>query len=238
MDLTDEQWTVLEPLIGEMPRRADGCGRAWRSRRDILNGVRWILRTAGLRARPGSGRERAWLGRGPTFAVKPPSPHNEGDPSLLLLLGPDTIAWPSAAIASRSVAMPMSLHPLTTADYVAVDPLLTAAYARSSSMLDDLDRYRQRQPDGWLLARLDGIPAGMGGAIAYGATARIGLMAVHPDAQRRGIGRAIMEHLLEWATGRGAPPVLLDASPAGVPLYARLGFGTDHHTPALLSPHP
>ncbi len=24
MDLTDEQWKVLEPLIGELPRRADG----------------------------------------------------------------------------------------------------------------------------------------------------------------------------------------------------------------------
>src|SRR5258708_4967161 len=236
MDLTDEQWPVLEPLIGEMPRRADGRGRPWRSRRDILNGVRWILRTARLRARPGSGRERAWLGRGPTFAVKPPSPHNEGDPSLLLLLGPDTIAWPSAAIASRSVAMPVSLHPLTTADYVAVDPLLTAAYARSSSMLDDLDRYRQRQPDGWLLARLDGIPAGMGGAIAYGATARIGLMAVPPRVQRPGIGRAFMEHLLEWATCRGATTLPLYASPAEVPLYARLRFVTHGHTRAEPSP--
>jgi GNAT superfamily N-acetyltransferase len=134
--------------------------------------------------------------------------------------------------------MPVSLHPLTAADYVAVDPLLTAAYVRSSSMLDDLARYRQLQPDGWYLARLDGIPAGMGGAIAYGATARIGLMAVHPDVQRRGIGRAIMEHLLEWATGRGATTVLLDASPAGVPLYARLGFVTDDHARAYRSSHP
>ena len=45
MDLTDEQWTVLEPLIGEMPRRADGRGRPWRSSREVLNGILWILRT-------------------------------------------------------------------------------------------------------------------------------------------------------------------------------------------------
>ena len=32
MDLTDEQWAVLDPLIGEMPRRADGRGRPWRKR--------------------------------------------------------------------------------------------------------------------------------------------------------------------------------------------------------------
>lgn len=35
MDLTDEQWAVLEPLIGELPRRADGRGRPWRSSREV-----------------------------------------------------------------------------------------------------------------------------------------------------------------------------------------------------------
>ena len=130
--------------------------------------------------------------------------------------------------------MSVSLHPLSAADFEAVDPILTAAYARPSSMLDDLVRYHRRQPDGWFLARLDGIPAGMGGAIAYGATARIGLMAVHPDFQRRGIGRAIMEHLLEWAVVRRATTILLDATPAGVPLYTRLGFVTDDYARAYV----
>jgi transposase len=45
MDLTDEQWNVLEPLIGELPRRADGRGRPWRSSREVLDGILWILRT-------------------------------------------------------------------------------------------------------------------------------------------------------------------------------------------------
>jgi transposase len=45
MDLTDVQWKVLEPLIGELPRRADGRGRPWRGSRDVLNGIRWVLRT-------------------------------------------------------------------------------------------------------------------------------------------------------------------------------------------------
>lgn len=45
MDLTNEQWVGLEPLIGEMPRRADGRGRPWRSSREVLNGILWILRT-------------------------------------------------------------------------------------------------------------------------------------------------------------------------------------------------
>ena len=35
----------MDPLIGEMPRRADGRGRPWRSSREVLNGILWILRT-------------------------------------------------------------------------------------------------------------------------------------------------------------------------------------------------
>lgn len=45
MDLTDEQWALLKPLIGELPRRTDGRGQPWRSSREVLNGILWILRT-------------------------------------------------------------------------------------------------------------------------------------------------------------------------------------------------
>ena len=45
LDLTDEQWKVLKPLIGEMPRRSDGRGQPWRSSREVLNGILWIVRT-------------------------------------------------------------------------------------------------------------------------------------------------------------------------------------------------
>jgi transposase len=44
MDVTDDQWRVLEPLIGELPKRADGRGRSWRSSREVLSGILWILR--------------------------------------------------------------------------------------------------------------------------------------------------------------------------------------------------
>jgi transposase len=45
MDLTDEQWEVLEPLIPDPPQREDRRGRPWRDPRDVLNGILWILRT-------------------------------------------------------------------------------------------------------------------------------------------------------------------------------------------------
>ena len=44
-DLTDAQWAFIEPLLPELPRRADGRGRPWRDSRQVLNGILWILRT-------------------------------------------------------------------------------------------------------------------------------------------------------------------------------------------------
>ncbi len=38
MDLTNEQWEVLQPLIPDPLRWADGRGRPWQDPRDGLNG--------------------------------------------------------------------------------------------------------------------------------------------------------------------------------------------------------
>ena len=48
-DLTDKQWSIIQPLISDQPRRPDGKGRPWRdARRDIMNGVLlWILLRTG-----------------------------------------------------------------------------------------------------------------------------------------------------------------------------------------------
>ena len=45
MDLTDEQWNILEPLIPKPRVRADGRGRPWCDDRQVLNGILWVLRT-------------------------------------------------------------------------------------------------------------------------------------------------------------------------------------------------
>jgi transposase len=44
-DLTDAQWAILDQLIPEPERRTDVRGRPWRPRRDVLNGILYILRT-------------------------------------------------------------------------------------------------------------------------------------------------------------------------------------------------
>jgi GNAT superfamily N-acetyltransferase len=123
--------------------------------------------------------------------------------------------------------MSFDLRLLTPRDFPSVDALLTAAYSRSTSMLDDLIHYYWLQPDGWLLALKNERPVGMGGCLFYGTVARIGLMAVLPEMQHQGIGAAILQQLLAWVANRGATTVFLDATPAGAPLYARFGFVTD-----------
>ena len=45
MDLTDEQWKLLEVMIPKPTRREDGRGRPWRDPREVLNGILWVLRT-------------------------------------------------------------------------------------------------------------------------------------------------------------------------------------------------
>src|SRR5438093_2581146 len=45
MDLTDEQWAIVAPLIPKPKVRADGRGRPWCDDRQVLNGILWILRT-------------------------------------------------------------------------------------------------------------------------------------------------------------------------------------------------
>ena len=45
MDLTDEQWEVVKPLIPVPPRRPDRRGRPRADDRQVLNGILWIMRT-------------------------------------------------------------------------------------------------------------------------------------------------------------------------------------------------
>ena len=45
VELTDEQWAIIGPLIPEPSRREDGRGRPWKDTREVLNGVLWILRS-------------------------------------------------------------------------------------------------------------------------------------------------------------------------------------------------
>lgn len=45
MELTDEQWAILELLIPVKEAREDGKGRPRINNRDVMNGILWVLRT-------------------------------------------------------------------------------------------------------------------------------------------------------------------------------------------------
>lgn len=46
MDLTDEQWSLIEPLLPpRTPKRADRPGRPPTDARSLWNGILWVLRT-------------------------------------------------------------------------------------------------------------------------------------------------------------------------------------------------
>jgi transposase len=45
MELTNEQWEKIKDLIPDPAKRADGRGRPARDKRQVLEGVLWILRT-------------------------------------------------------------------------------------------------------------------------------------------------------------------------------------------------
>lgn len=125
----------------------------------------------------------------------------------------------------------LSIRRLTEADLDVAADILAAAYDNpASSRSASLRRYLSMQPDGWLLATLDGRAVGIGGAVNYGPFASIGSVGVRPEAQRRGVARALMERLLAWLEAADCQVVVLVATDAGAPLYQALGFVEDGAT--------
>src|SRR6185437_1299001 len=119
--------------------------------------------------------------------------------------------------------MTLAIRRMNADDLAPLTRVVNAAYQRSTTSVEDLYRYLRLEPLGWFMAEWNGVPAGMVGAVDYQSRAWLGLMAVDPPLQGRGIARALMEAVLEWLDQR-CPTVVLDASEAGAPLYEKLDF--------------
>lgn len=92
----------------------------------------------------------------------------------------------------------------------------------------DWERFLALEPDGCFLAEDQGKPAGTATTITYGPElAWIGMVLVHPDFRRRGIGRALLRHCLEHLQRRAVRCLKLDATPAGKTVYEALGFRSE-----------
>jgi GNAT superfamily N-acetyltransferase len=89
----------------------------------------------------------------------------------------------------------------------------------------DWIRMIRLEPSGCFAAREGRQLIGTVTTTTYGrALAWIGMMVVHPDFRRQGIGAALMRRALDYLKGLGIASVKLDATPAGRPLYETLGF--------------
>ncbi len=89
----------------------------------------------------------------------------------------------------------------------------------------DWRRFLEMEPDGCLLADWDGAPAGTATTITYGSDlAWIGMVLVHPEFRRRGIGNALLRRCIESLRERGIRCIKLDATPLGRTVYDNLGF--------------
>jgi GNAT superfamily N-acetyltransferase len=62
-----------------------------------------------------------------------------------------------------------------------------------------------------------------------GDTAHISAMVTLPAHQRKGVGQALLARAIEIYRGRGVSRFFLSATPAGFPMYERLGFKTVCH---------
>ena len=118
---------------------------------------------------------------------------------------------------------PIRLRLLTPRDLAFAEVVRAAAGWNQTPA--DWRRFLELEPSGCFLAEWEGAPAGTATTLVHGPElAWIGMVLVHPDYRRRGIGRALLEHCLGHLQARGVQCIKLDATPLGQPVYERLGF--------------
>jgi GNAT superfamily N-acetyltransferase len=91
---------------------------------------------------------------------------------------------------------------------------------------DDFARALTRRPPGLhaYVARVDGAPAACVGALDHDDDCGIFFVATLPEARGRGLATELMTHALADGRGRGCRTTSLQATQAGYPIYARLGY--------------
>jgi GNAT superfamily N-acetyltransferase len=90
---------------------------------------------------------------------------------------------------------------------------------------DDWRRLLSLEPNGCFCATIDGEVVGTTTTTTYGSElAWIGMVLVDPNRRKLGIGTRLMCAAVDYLSGLGVSTIKLDATPAGLPLYERLGF--------------
>src|SRR5438105_11990396 len=88
----------------------------------------------------------------------------------------------------------------------------------------DWQRCLDLQPDGCFVAEWNDTPVGTTTTCVFGNVAWIAMVLVDANHRGKGIGKALMNHALEYLDSAGVASIRLDATPLGQPLYEKLGF--------------
>ncbi len=89
----------------------------------------------------------------------------------------------------------------------------------------DWQRFISMEPEGCFVAELDGSSVGTTTTCVFGhQVAWIAMVLVDKNVRGRGIGTTLLKHVLDYLSARKIETVRLDATPAGRPIYEKLGF--------------
>ncbi len=123
----------------------------------------------------------------------------------------------------------ITIDNLLETDLIEAGAVLDAAFGRAG-MIAGLRLAYALQAESWFCTRGGAQMLAVVGGHDYGPFASIGMMAVHPSAQRQGLGERLMAHLIGYFEARGRRLLFLDASAAGRHLYPKLGFEPEGET--------
>jgi GNAT superfamily N-acetyltransferase len=85
--------------------------------------------------------------------------------------------------------------------------------------------YLAYEPAGCFIAEVGGQPAGTATTIRYGDRfGWIGMVLVHPDQRRHGVGTQLLRHCIAYLQRAGVSSIKLDATPMGKKVYVPMGF--------------
>lgn len=94
-----------------------------------------------------------------------------------------------------------------------------------NQLRSDWERLLAVEPEGCFVAEIAGQGVGTCTTVAYEQLfGWVGMVLVHPDYRRRGIGRALLDAGIEHLESLGVRAVKLDATPMGKALYDTMGF--------------
>ena len=115
----------------------------------------------------------------------------------------------------------MNIRKLTAADIPF--GLRLSAQNHWNQLEDDWRRQLDLEPDGCFLAE----NAGTACCCVFDQVAWINLVLVDLPQRGRGVGTALMRHVIDDLDKRGMESIRLDATPLGQPVYEKLGFVGD-----------